>query len=1283
MDCVVGRTVGICPGNAFWSPTTLSINFCEEEGEFANTAEIANIVYHEYGHALTQFLYEENEADQPPGRLHEGNSDILANWLDRNAETGLGYYLDVCDLGIRTAENSLTWPDDVYGTHFAGQIIAGFHWHAWENLLAVFPREEADDVAFRTWHHGRAMGAPRTFPDQVFWTFLLDDDDGSLGNGSPHFRELCEAAERHGFRCPDAFVNIKHAPLPHTTTGENGFEVLAEVVGISAPLEPQAARVHYRVNGAAWRTTLLEPTGDRDTHRAFIPPVTGQESSVEYFLEARDVTGNRRLEPGGGALAPHAFDVAWRIDDLEGDVSGWTVGAPDDDATGGIWELADPEGTPAQPEDDATPGAGRMAFITGQCAPPACDLCNNQCSDVDDGQTTLVSPVWDLRGMLRARLRFDAWYTNVMGNAPLQDEWIVDVSNDGGLTWTNFLTSRTPAATWKTHDVDLNRIFGKPGRARLRFRASDRGEASIIEAGVDDVRVLARSLNRGQVDWTEAPDGAAPSFSFEFSIGRNVGSAPVPPRGDPAGARDGGARGPRRERPPRPRPARRVAPGRTHPGGVVRPGRLGRGRRNRRLLRPPASGRSGSHPADRAPSLISGFPCGSWIRECPRFRSRRRSARIQEPAGLPLSPPDPTLRSSVSMRCPRMLATVALAAGLASPGPVLAFTPPPHHHDLEFPLEAESRVIPAEFEKLDGLAFGRSSLDHSWRVQRDGLTGYYHFVYGHGLTLGGSVASEAEAATAVRSFLLQHPDVLGTRSDNMELRNVAQYRGKYAVHYRQQVAGIPVFRASAFTVVGESGEVMAFGSGFLPGDENLSAQVSLSESDAVKIAADALGTEPRDDRGVTTEKYWVPAFGEEELELRLAYQVIFESYEPFGKWATFVDAQSGALLGRENHYRFVNVTGNVEADVDDYGYCDGNGFQPVKGMTVNVSGGNSDVTDENGDFDISHGGSGDVTVTSEFLGPYINVNRYAGLGADATFSGTFTPGAPEAISWDTASSRWDERDCFFHGNRVHDLMLAIDPTFTQLDYAMPTIVGRNDGFCPGNAWWDGTGMNYCRQDAGAGYANTGRIGNVIYHEYRPRGDPGGLLQKRRVGTSGRPPRGELGRHRQFHRSQSHHRVRLLPERLLRGNPQRRQQHDVPRVQRERRTHGGSGHRRLPLGRVADDAPGHAPAGCRRPGLRRLALRAGYGNAVHLPGPGTLDVHRGRRRRRPHERDAELRSLLPGPPRTTASRVRRSRVRSRLPTPRWDTRRAASGRSRPSSSRTSRRSTRTRSSSTTA
>ena len=57
-------------------------------------------------------------------------------------------------------------------------------------------------------------------------------------------------------------------------------------------------------------------------------------------------------------------------------------------------------------------------------------------NDVDGGKTTLFSPVYDLSSYDDVTIRYWKWYSNDRGNAPGQDFWDVNVSNDGGQSWT-------------------------------------------------------------------------------------------------------------------------------------------------------------------------------------------------------------------------------------------------------------------------------------------------------------------------------------------------------------------------------------------------------------------------------------------------------------------------------------------------------------------------------------------------------------------------------------------------------------------------------------------------------------------------------------------------------------------------------------------------------------------------------------------------------------------------------------------------------------------------------
>ncbi|MGQ0720282.1 MAG: FlgD immunoglobulin-like domain containing protein [Candidatus Eiseniibacteriota bacterium] len=489
----VGRFDFICPGNAWWDGVGMGL--CEESGVFGNTGRMETVIVHEFGHGVTNGVYSRHGVTLTSAGLSEGNSDVLAAFSSRSSVIGEGWTRNDCNSILRDAQNALRWPDDVVGGsgHWDGQIIAGFHWDLWQSLQQSHPSGRADSIAWTSWHLSRDLGLPQDLPDQVLWTFLADDDDADLGNGTPSYAHICLGASNHGFECPEGTppVTITHSRLGHVTDGSVQREVVATVLA-TVGLNTAALTTNYRVSGGGFVALPMISTGNPDEYAATLPALP-PSSEVEYYIFARDLQDSVETSPAGAPGALHAFDVAWLYDPLETE-SGWTAGDPADDALYGEWGRFDPVGTIAQPEDDGTAALGVMCFVTGQCGPgygTCWSGCNLGCNDVDDGQTTLFSPVYDLGALAAATVKYDRWYSNDLGANPTEDSWVVDVSNDGGASWTNVENTTESDASWQTRSIDLVQTFGAPGLVQLRFRASDLANPSLVEAAVDDVRILS------------------------------------------------------------------------------------------------------------------------------------------------------------------------------------------------------------------------------------------------------------------------------------------------------------------------------------------------------------------------------------------------------------------------------------------------------------------------------------------------------------------------------------------------------------------------------------------------------------------------------------------------------------------------------------------------------------------------------------------------------------------------------------------------------------------------
>ncbi len=468
--------------NANW--TTWTMNFFREGGGCANTGIINDVMAHEYGHGIQYTLL----GGQGGEGLGEGNSDISGSFMIDDSVIGRGFYLNDCTRGIRDCENTLRYPGDVVGQpiHSAGRVICGFNWDSRQALELTMGQAAAKEHCAMLWHFSRKLFRPSTQPDQVYAYFLVDDDDGDINNGTPHHAELCEGATNHGFSCPEILImTVQHTPPHSTTDHQNDYTVTATVQAYEGEVE--LVRLYYRIDGGAFTQVDMTNAGP-DLYTADIP-AQANDALVEYYIYSRNINGFERTSPPDAPATLHRFYVATRVDELEVD-SGWTAGVPGDDATTGIWVRVDPNGTPAQPEDDYTPPPGVMCFVTGQGSVGGAIGEN----DVDGGTTTLLSPVYDLSQYTQmCKIGYERWYSNNLGNAPNADNWVVDISNDGGATWTNVENTNPPNELqniWVPILVDVVALFGTPNQVQLRFKASDLGTGSIVESAVDDLVIL-------------------------------------------------------------------------------------------------------------------------------------------------------------------------------------------------------------------------------------------------------------------------------------------------------------------------------------------------------------------------------------------------------------------------------------------------------------------------------------------------------------------------------------------------------------------------------------------------------------------------------------------------------------------------------------------------------------------------------------------------------------------------------------------------------------------------
>ncbi len=270
------------------------------------------------------------------------------------------------------------------------------------------------------------------------------------------------------------------------TGGSLQFEVTEDMPG---DLIAGTVRFHYSTGGPFSSVNASHVSGD--TYQASLPTFPCG-SQVDYYVSARSTDGVTWSDPPAGEtqvyIATAAFgEVVSHEDTMETDL-GWLVG-PGDTATTGIWTRVDPVGTSAQPEDDHTPSPGIRAWVTGQGAPGG-GLGDN---DVDNGMTTLRSPVFSAAGLNDPYISYWRWFSNNQ-NGSADDTFLIDISNNGGTSWVSLEvlgpTGPDSLGGWIRHRTRIADHVVPTSNMRLRFRAQDNAPGSIVEAAIDDLQVV-------------------------------------------------------------------------------------------------------------------------------------------------------------------------------------------------------------------------------------------------------------------------------------------------------------------------------------------------------------------------------------------------------------------------------------------------------------------------------------------------------------------------------------------------------------------------------------------------------------------------------------------------------------------------------------------------------------------------------------------------------------------------------------------------------------------------
>ena len=246
---------------------------------------------------------------------------------------------------------------------------------------------------------------------------------------------------------PVGTYDVTYSAFGYATHTESGVQITdGNTTTVNVALQPSAS-VHITGtitdgSGHGWPLyTKIAVAGDPNGP-FFTDPITGQYDITLPANASYDVTFtsqltgyqvvNQTVDVGGGDMThdvsiPVTSDCTapgYKLDtaaheDFEGSTfppAGWTV--TDNVGLGHVWQLNDPEG-----QQNNTGGSGNFA-----------DINSDFYGSSDSQDTSLVTPTLDLSGASAPYLTF---HNNFVAFSPYPQTGDVDVSTDGGATWTN------------------------------------------------------------------------------------------------------------------------------------------------------------------------------------------------------------------------------------------------------------------------------------------------------------------------------------------------------------------------------------------------------------------------------------------------------------------------------------------------------------------------------------------------------------------------------------------------------------------------------------------------------------------------------------------------------------------------------------------------------------------------------------------------------------------------------------------------------------------------------
>lgn len=201
---------------------------------------------------------------------------------------------------------------------------------------------------------------------------------------------------------------------------------------------------------------------------------------------------------------------------------GWAISST---ASAGIWEIGEPLGTTngndlSNPDLDADSDCSDRAFITGNAGGSAGD------DDVDNGKTTITSPLFDISSYSNAYISYSRWFYNGGGQGTTPNDSLKIKLNNGSSTVTleNVLYNSPGNSSWISASFRIADFISITPNMKMIVETGDNTPGHLVEAGFDFFRILdsaaLSTVNKaGEIDFDQVNIYPNPSKGiFELRI---------------------------------------------------------------------------------------------------------------------------------------------------------------------------------------------------------------------------------------------------------------------------------------------------------------------------------------------------------------------------------------------------------------------------------------------------------------------------------------------------------------------------------------------------------------------------------------------------------------------------------------------------------------------------------------------------------------------------------------------------------------------------------------------